>query len=148
MKNECGDCKLCCKLLGVVELNKPPNKWCPHCNVKGTGGGCTIYDTRPPNCREFECGWLANNGDPELRPDRIHIVVTGESQKLDAYIMHVDPAYPDAPERPKAKMFLEMVMRRGRRKNIVLVTGDKRRVIGRNMETVLRQLDKMKGPLN
>lgn len=140
--NECGECKLCCKLLGVPEVTMP-NEWCPNCNVKGTGKGCTIYDTRPKQCRDFECGWLANQGDPELRPDRIHIVVTGESQRLDAYIIHVDPAYPDAPERPVAKTFLEMVMQQGRHKNIVLVTGGRRRVIGKNMAVVLRELEKI-----
>lgn len=145
---ECGNCKLCCKLLGVAELDKAPNVWCPHCDKRSSAGGCTIYDNRPPNCRNFECGWLVNDGDPELRPDRIHLIVTGESKKLDAYIVHIDTAYPDAAERPKAKAFLEMTMRYGQHQNIVLVTGDKRRVIGRNMAVVLRELEKMNGPLN
>lgn len=144
MKADCGDCKLCCKLLGVEEIPKPPGVWCSNCDIKAPGGGCKIHDRRPPTCRTFECGWLANGGDPELRPDKIHIVVTGESEKLKAYIMHVDPVYPDAPEKPKAKMFLDMVMQQGRHQNIVLVTGNKRRIIGNNMAHVMRELEKMK----
>lgn len=139
---ECGSCKLCCKLLGVAELNKPPGTWCKHCSLHSPTP-CQIYDGRPPNCQNFECGWLANDGAPELRPDRIHMIVTGESKDLDAYIIHVDTGYPDAPEKPLGKAFLQMTMMHGKRKNIVLVTGDKRRVIGRNMAVVLRKLEAM-----
>lgn len=143
MKTECGDCKLCCKLLGVVELPKAPNTWCPNCNIKSSNGGCRIYDNRPQTCRDFECGWLANNGDPELRPDKIHIVVTGESLKLKAYIVHVDPAYPHAPNDGRGKMFLDFLIHEGRHKNIILVTGDRRRIIGNDMAHVMRELEKI-----
>lgn len=141
LKAQCGECKLCCKVLGVPDVTTP-GTWCTHCDIHGAKG-CTIYDTRPGNCRDFECGWLTNNGAPELRPDRIHIVVTGESKRLDAYIMHIDPGFPGAADTPKGKMFIEMTMRHGKHKNIVLVTGDKRRVVGMNMAVVLRELERM-----
>src|SRR6202035_283376 len=106
MTAECGTCTLCCKLLRVTPpaegiaqgLEKPAGKWCTFCKP---GKGCTIYPTRPTKCIDFECGWLANDGDPEFRPDKIHLIIADESEKIDAYIVHVDPNYPDAYQRPK-----------------------------------------------
>jgi hypothetical protein len=57
----CGKCSLCCKLLHVVELNKPAGKWCKHCRPGRPEGGCTIHETRPPICRGYACGWLMSN---------------------------------------------------------------------------------------
>jgi len=66
----CGECQLCCKLLGVREFNKPHGVWCPH--VGPPGRGCAIYDDRPESCRGFTCLWLASGiSPPELRPDKI-----------------------------------------------------------------------------
>ena len=56
----CGSCSLCCKLLVIDELDKPPDTWCPHC--KPGRGGCSIYADRPPSCRLFRCGWLDSKG--------------------------------------------------------------------------------------
>jgi hypothetical protein len=55
-ERQCGGCTLCCKLLGVAELSKPPGKWCKHCEV---GKGCRIYGDpdRPEVCRGWYCGW-------------------------------------------------------------------------------------------
>ncbi len=53
----CGDCTLCCKLIGIPELEKPPGTWCLRCTI---GKGCQIYDTRPEACRNFRCAWLAD----------------------------------------------------------------------------------------
>ena len=52
----CGECSLCCKLLRIEAFNKPVGTWCAHC-APGRGG-CTIYETRPTECREFFCAWL------------------------------------------------------------------------------------------
>ncbi len=48
----CGECLLCCKLAKIVGLDKPDGVWCRHC-APGRGG-CTIYETRPPVCRNLE----------------------------------------------------------------------------------------------
>lgn len=64
----CGACSLCCKVVGVEELNKPIGGWCPHCHRQN---GCGIYETRPPSCRMFVCQWmLAADLGPEWKPDR------------------------------------------------------------------------------
>jgi hypothetical protein len=54
----CGDCSLCCKLIRVDALAKPPGTWCMHC-APGNGG-CTIYDSRPTECRSFYCAWMVS----------------------------------------------------------------------------------------
>ena len=51
----CGDCGLCCKLMGVAALDKAQGKWCRHF---GKARGCDIYDERPTDCRVFNCLWL------------------------------------------------------------------------------------------
>lgn len=142
-KAECGSCSLCCKLLGVPEVPKPPAQWCPHCKP-GKPSPCTVYADRPETCRDFQCGWLATSGLPEHRPDRLHMIVTGESKKIGAYVIHVDTAYPDAPQQPAGRRFLAALMRVGAYQNIVLVTGDKRRFLGNDasqLEGRLRALE-------
>ncbi|MCW2246488.1 hypothetical protein M2352_002079 [Azospirillum fermentarium] len=87
----CGECTLCCKLMGVPELKKPTAKWCVSCDK---GKGCTVYDTRPPSCRNFECFWLMNDDFPEeMRPDRINALVYFNDTP-DSVVLHVDPAKP------------------------------------------------------
>ena len=84
---------LCCKLMGITELNKPMHQWCPHC-VKGRG--CGIYESRPNECRTFNCDWLVTPalGD-EWAPQRSKMILlqltNGESDKL---VVHVDPSSP------------------------------------------------------
>ena len=64
---ECGTCTLCCKLIAVTALEKPPGTWCPHC-VRGKG--CGIYETRPAECRTFYCHWMLEKGSYDiLQPD-------------------------------------------------------------------------------
>ncbi len=89
----CGTCSLCCKLIGIAALNKPMGQWCPHCLKRG---GCSIYETRPAECRTFNCSWLVR---PEIgeawQPSRagmvLQHVIDGGRDKL---VVHVDPASP------------------------------------------------------
>src|SRR4051794_24207443 len=37
----CGTCTLCCKVVGVLEIDKPGGVWCRHCV---SGKHCAIYD--------------------------------------------------------------------------------------------------------
>lgn len=83
---DCGTCTLCCKVLGVTDLNKPRDQWCPHCEV---GRGCRIYETRPEGCRQFFCGFLV---DPRLSEawrssdSKIVLLVEGEGKRIIAYV--------------------------------------------------------------
>lgn len=89
----CGSCTLCCKLMGVPELKKPPARWCASCDQ---GTGCTVYAERPPSCRNFQCFWLMDENFPEeFRPDRIH-ALAAFNDTPDSCVLHVDPAKPKA----------------------------------------------------
>jgi hypothetical protein len=65
---ECGDCKVCCVTLSIdtPEIQKLAASPCRH----SLRGGCDIYETRPPVCRAFFCGWRRSAAFPEnWRPD-------------------------------------------------------------------------------
>lgn len=61
----CGPCDLCCKLLETHDVPSPIGVYCQYCN-----NGCTIYEKRPKECRDYQCMWsqMENVGE-ELRPD-------------------------------------------------------------------------------
>ena len=89
----CSGCTLCCKLLSVAELDKPPLAWCSHCKV---GSGCGIYADRPTECREFYCGYLLDPGlDERWKPALAKLIVSFEPHD-NAILIHVDPDHPDA----------------------------------------------------
>lgn len=90
---ECGKCSLCCKLLHVIELNKPANQWCKHC--RPGYGGCTIHDTRPDICRGYFCGWmLSKNVSEEWYPLRSHMILSlGKFNDVQCVTVTVDPNY-------------------------------------------------------
>ena len=98
MRNKsCGDCTLCCTVLGIKDENfeKPKYEKCPH-----ECGSCAIYDTRPTSCRTFECIWLTSQELPKhmprmFRPDQCHVVL-GPSPLGKFYNAWVDPRYPNA----------------------------------------------------
>jgi hypothetical protein len=87
---ECGDCTLCCKLLGVESIGKPAAVWCTHC----ANGGCAIYEARPQECRNFVCGWLQRPVlDERWKPSRCKFVLSLEGIKLRVV---VELSRPDA----------------------------------------------------
>lgn len=89
----CGDCGLCCKVMGVAELDKAPGRWCAH-YLKG--GGCGVYDTRPSSCRSFHCEWLLSDKlGSEWKPDKARFVLSWEETRQKLSIV-VDPAQPMA----------------------------------------------------
>lgn len=74
---------MCCRLLGVAELNKAAGEACEFCQ---TGTSCSIYNKRPRSCSNFNCLWLLNRQLPDsLRPDKCGAVL---------YQAHEQP-YPD-----------------------------------------------------
>jgi len=89
----CGTCSLCCKLMGVVELDKPSGSWCGHCRP---GQGCGVYATRPPSCRDFLCTWLfrAEIGE-EWKPSLSRMILV-EDVPGNRIAVIVDPQRPDA----------------------------------------------------
>lgn len=91
MARECGTCTMCCKIMGIKEIEKPSGQWCPHCLV---GKGCAIYQDRPSECRTFSCDWLqAEALGPEWKPEKSKIVLVSRYGRMVAY---VDPSSPGA----------------------------------------------------
>jgi hypothetical protein len=89
----CDGCTMCCRVLGISEIDKPQGSWCTHCDV---GAGCTIYDTRPGECRDFYCGYLTlPMVDAKWYPSRSKMVVFPEPDGKRISV-HVDPGRPDA----------------------------------------------------
>jgi hypothetical protein len=81
---DCGACTSCCKELTIeeAELKKAPGIVCVHCV---DGKGCSIYETRPPVCKAWYCGWRQMpNLDDSWRPDRSEILVTAATQHIPA----------------------------------------------------------------
>ena len=66
---ECGECQACCIVTAIdkPQIQKMANSPCRH----SLCGGCDIYETRPPVCREYYCGWRRKDLFPAgWRPDK------------------------------------------------------------------------------
>jgi len=76
MIRTCSTCTACCTAIGVRELNKAPGVPCSDLVQIGwgRGPGCGRYDTRPNDCRIFECAWLQGHFSDEHRPDKLGLV--------------------------------------------------------------------------
>mgnify|MGYP001489538308 CR=1 FL=1 len=103
----CGECRACCIVLGFeaapdeADFRKPEGTPCPHLIPLG----CRIYDTRPPVCRRFQCGWLSAPNLPEsLRPDRCGVLFctndhpSGHGYAVFAYEMRPGALEADLPQ--------------------------------------------------
>jgi hypothetical protein len=76
--------------MAIRQLGKPAGTWCVH--IAGEKG-CSVYETRPPACRDFACGWLMQPSIPDgLRPDRSKVILQLESAKR--LVARCDPGDP------------------------------------------------------
>jgi len=79
--------------MGIASLDKPAGAWCPHCRPDR---GCSIYQTRPVECRNFVCGWLRMPQlDERWKPSACKFVLATDDTHTHMKIV-VDPARPDA----------------------------------------------------
>lgn len=126
--NTCGQCTLCCKVLGITDLTpeKPANEWCPHA-MKSCG--CKIYTIRPLTCRNFECIWLSHGMPKNLRPDKIHGVL-GATNDGENLVLFEDPGYPGVAS-THLKEFIKNFIEHKPKKYVVVICGKVRKVIGR-----------------
>jgi hypothetical protein len=117
----CGDCQLCCKLVPVPTIEKPAGKRCKYSKV---GKGCTVYETRPFDCRSWSCRWMADRAHTEgmSRPDRAHFVIdltpdyitltmndTGEETKIGVIQVWVDPAFPEVAKGAELRAYMQQM---------------------------------------
>jgi Fe-S-cluster containining protein len=78
--NKCGDCQVCCEVLSVDGLKDAYTK----CKYQ-TGGGCSIYKSRPKGCSHFKCGWLTSDWPEDYRPDKSGIMIAATPGEIKAF---------------------------------------------------------------
>jgi len=91
MENKCGECSLCCDIMYIKELKKPAYKLCDHyCK------GCSIYNKRPEECRNFDCAWLQmEKVNIAVRPDKCGVMFELLSPRIFLGILHPDYEFSD-----------------------------------------------------
>lgn len=115
-RRQCGDCQLCCKLLPMLEFDKPAGERCKH---QRHHVGCNIYPRRPMACRLWNCRWLGGD-NTGARPDHAHYVVDimldyitvvphdgSEPANVPVLQVWVDPKFPDAHRDKKLRAYIE-----------------------------------------
>lgn len=124
----CGDCGLCCKLLGVEAIGKKNGQWCAHFR-KGVGG-CGIYEERPNACRTFVCLWLTSDRlDESWKPSRSKIILYPDESGRRLNVV-VDPGDPLAWKRePYYRRIKAMSVRAEDGFELVVGVGDRRFVV-------------------
>jgi len=89
----CQGCTMCCKIMGIPEIDKAPWQWCKHCDI---GVGCKIYDERPSVCRSFYCRYLLHETLGEhWKPSVSKMLLTFDRAARNLAI-RLDPARPHA----------------------------------------------------
>ena len=94
----CGGCTECCTVLEVAAVCSPPHVECIH----DSGGSCGIYATRPNQCRDYQCQWMADNQhSPPLmqedeRPDKVSLLVNVDSVERFGVVLVVHELKPGA----------------------------------------------------
>lgn len=89
----CGSCTACCRIPSIRILDKPAGKNCVNCVPLE---GCTIYETRPQQCRDFYCGFMVMKElGEEWRPSTAGFIVAMDA-KTNQIRLLADPEDPDA----------------------------------------------------
>lgn len=125
-KNDCGDCRACCKTLYIkdVDFEKPSHSECVNCDDQV---GCKLYFARPKVCREFECLWLKSQSRndimaPELRPDRCGVIFcddTSAPTDPDLFEVHPDVSRPGCVDAPVVRTFIDREQSYGRKAKLI-----------------------------
>ena len=77
--------------MGVTALDKPAGKWCRHFSK---AAGCAVYETRPGDCRVFNCLWLLTGAlDAAWKPTVAGFVLHSEADGT-RLIVECDAARP------------------------------------------------------
>lgn len=88
MTRQCGSCTKCCDGWLTVNVRGHVAKNGNPCKFRGNGC-CQIYVERPSVCREFECGWLRDDGtlfEEWMKPEIVNIIfVFSRVGKLEWY---------------------------------------------------------------
>ena len=118
---ECGECGECCFAMGIKELNKPAMKQCEHfC------GGCSIYESRPKTCSDWNCLWILGRLPKGQRPDKTHIVFylpsADESARWGGRLVMASESRGSAHRMPHASKVIRKLFRDG--SNVMIINAD------------------------
>jgi hypothetical protein len=117
---------MCCKLLGVAELNKPAGRWCDLVQI---GQGCGDYEHRPQSCHDFVCLWLSGEAKAmteDMRPDKIKAVLS-TTEDGTRCVVYIDPATPD--HYKTNRLLGDMIHRMRLTVDVIIVCGDRRKLL-------------------
>lgn len=133
---------MCCRLLGIREIQKPMGEWCPHCAI---GKGCKIYEERPPSCADYQCIWLQSQATDNpmplhTRPDKSKVVLTQQEDKVVS--AHQDPGYPAAYEQGDIFKLLKAIVAYDDMKVVISTSHPNKKILlerGRTLASVERR---------
>lgn len=87
MNRSCGDCTACCE--GWHSANIEGHDMYPGRPCHFFCKQCTIYEFRPPTCREYYCSWMLDDRKafPEwFRPDISGVIMTHRDWEGGSYL--------------------------------------------------------------
>lgn len=106
---ECGECSLCCWLSIIPTIGKPAATECKYYKV---GVGCTVYEVRPNECKEFNCAYKQSpKAHTDLRPDNCKVIFERISSHTILGTVH--PDYPGVLSSKVVKGQIEFFHREG-----------------------------------
>jgi|GEM_PF-2184873 len=85
IERSCGECTACCTAYPILASEdffpeaKPAATPCKHLCATG----CSIYDQRPPICKDFQCDYLdgtLGKDAEEWRPDRCGVILLSQQR--------------------------------------------------------------------
>lgn len=128
MTRKCGDCAMCCEVFTVEAVGLKQGDRCQH----STGHRCLIYQTRPDQCREFQCAWLQGAVPKPFKPNRVGAVLAGVNQADGTQVLNVHVKVGD---RPNAT-FMRWLLACSNSMQIVIVQGDRRTLLQKGREAL------------
>ena len=84
IKRSCQDCKECCILPAIPELNKKENEYCKNLDRSAVSCACKNYFIRPDTCKNFNCYWKLGLIEECYKPSDIGVIVfdLGEKKRI------------------------------------------------------------------
>lgn len=80
----CMDCQQCCTVYhidGLKSAREPCNNL--------TDDGCSIYNSRPDNCKNFQCMWSSGLGKEEDNPKLSGIILEKRNSNLNPPTIYI-----------------------------------------------------------
>ena len=97
----CDGCTLCCTVMEVRELEKPPFAPCTH----RAAGGCGVWGEHPGSCKAFACLWRGSDIllPPDLFPADCGFMLALDPAETWPTVVKVcsEPTRPDAWDTPR-----------------------------------------------